>query len=130
MLKSKELNQRTETTLIFVHIGTGRAPLLQSMAAVAASRLPSCRVVLVTDDPVRWATFPGIVIQYNRLENEEWLNKLARRYPEKSREHEGYWLRTLERLFALGAALDKFPESDFVHMESDVFSFPGTSFTR
>lgn len=92
------------------------------MAAVAASRLPGCRVVLVTDDHVRWTRFPGLVLRYSRAQDQEWLTRLSRRYPEKSREHEGYWIRTLERLFALSTALEEFPESDFLHIESDVFS--------
>lgn len=116
------LSQSIDTVLIFVHIGTGRAPLLLSMATDAACRLPKCQVVLVTDDCRRWVDFPGMVIQYTRGADEEWLSSLVRRYPEKGLEHEGYWIRTLERLFALRTAIENFPESEFVHIESDVFS--------
>jgi len=106
---------------IFVHIGHNPSPSLISMAQVAKAMIDNARVLLITDLPQSWAEFPGEVLKYTEKNRHEFILKFVKRYPELEGIAGGYWLYTLERLFALTIAYDALPEETaFVHLESDV----------
>lgn len=106
---------------IFVHIGQNPSPSLKSMAQVAKAMIENARIILITDFPQSWTEFPGEVLEYKERNRHEFILKFASRYPELEGIAGGYWLYTLERLFALTIAYDAIPaETAFVHLESDV----------
>lgn len=109
-------------TFVFVHLGPNPAPLTSSMADHAMACLPGSRAVLVTDRPTRWANFPGVILAYKRSGLEAWLEAVERRFPEKRLASGGYWIKTLERLFALDRVLSLGELGPIIHVESDVLS--------
>lgn len=113
-----------ECVIAFVHLGDNPAPIAAAMAKYAGNRLPTSPLVLVTDRVERWADrFPGLVIPYSRDRSESWLRDLEKKYPERRIGSGGYWISTLERLFALRRVAERFPNAAVLQLETDVFSF-------
>jgi len=109
-----------EVSIVYVHLGLNPSPTLNSFAAIAQSQLPDSKIFLITDYPDNWKHFPGKVVAYDKsLRTKEFRN-----FVNKNLELEdiagGYWLFTLERLFAL-QVLGESIKNPIIHFESDVF---------
>jgi hypothetical protein len=111
--------------LVFVHLGKNPAPTLIQNAYLAKRNLTTGELVLVTDNPEDWKGFPGNVLDYIRdLHRESIIDWLTREYPEYKQIGNGYWIYTLERIFALSRVfLDYEMDRRLIHIESDVASF-------
>jgi hypothetical protein len=91
------------------------------MAELATHRLEDSKVFLITDHPNDWVRFPGKVISYSREDRNNYLASLIRKNPELEQIAGGYWLYSLERLFALQKIYDHVRADEVVlHYESDV----------
>lgn len=53
------------------------------------------------------------------------LERIEREFPDRSHYVRGYWIKTLERIFALDLIARQFPEAPIVHLESDVLLLAG-----
>jgi hypothetical protein len=81
-------------------------------------------LLLVTDHVRNFDGFPGEVIEYS----ERFRSKQFRGFIQRNKELKGisggYWLFTLERLFALQHIAKSLPKDvPIIHLESDVYSF-------
>ena len=110
--------------LVFVQLGSNPSPVLLHSAEIALAQFNSAKAVLITNFPSEWASFPGLIIEYNVQANRHTsVQKLAKRFPEREEISGSYWIYTLERLFALEILSDHFSESTPVlHIESDNYS--------
>lgn len=107
--------------LALVHLGKNPSPILLEMAELATQRLDDSKVFLITDHPNDWVTFPGKVISYSRNDRNNYLASLIRKNPELEQIAGGYWLYSLERLFALQKIYEHVKSDEVVlHYESDV----------
>jgi hypothetical protein len=107
--------------LVLVHLGKNPSPILIEMAEVATKRLDDSKIFLITDHPSDWVKFPGKVISYSRKDRKKYLASLIRKNPELEQIAGGYWLYSLERLFALEKIYDYVDSDEAVlHFESDV----------
>jgi len=106
---------------VFVQIGPNPAPQLISMANCAAYFNPNTELFLITDLPELWSTFPGKLIRYSRQSRHPFISNWARKAKEVEEIAGGYWLYTLERLFALESIYTEIgSHRKFLHYESDV----------
>lgn len=110
-----------KTLLAFVHLGTNPSPCLICMAENARHHNSNIELALITDKPELHTQFPGGLITYQSLEVNPWLQKFVSRRREIKDIAGGYWLHTLERIFALRAVLPLMEDQVFVHIESDVY---------
>lgn len=110
----------TSPIVAFVLLGTNPAPTFLHSARVAKAQLPNVDVVLITDRPENHRTFPGELIEYqsNRATNP--LDVIRRHFPERKQLAGGYWIYTLERVFALSRLEAIGSNSPVIHVESDV----------
>jgi hypothetical protein len=112
-----------EPTIVFVQLGKNPSPSLSSMALSAKRGVRNIRIFLITDFPDYWRDFPGEIIEYQNKHRDEFISKFIKKYPELNSIAGGYWLYTLERLFALKRIYEVIPSTEnFVHLESDVLS--------
>lgn len=116
-----ERGSSDETTLVFVHLGPAVPPILNVSAGHAQTFYPSATVALITDSPQLHQEFPGEIIKYSRRAEDAWLDRLERRFPEKALDTGGYWIKTLERLFALSSIRELKRSGPILQIESDVF---------
>lgn len=108
--------------MAYVHLGTNPSPTLLSFSKQASTRLTDAEFVLITDHPELWLEFTGRVLTYKKSNRPDKFKKFARRNPEFENLSNGYWLFTIERIFALSILADKYPENTTIlHFESDVF---------
>ena len=109
--------------LVFVQLGANPSPTLLHFARIAQSRLNLARMVLVTNHPKIWSAFPGEVIEYSLAHRNPAISRLIRRFPERNQISGGYWIHTLERIFALEILGHFYPNSSpILHIESDCYS--------
>jgi hypothetical protein len=107
--------------MVLVHLGKNPSPILIEMAELATKRIDDSKVFLITDHPSDWASFPGKVISYSRNDRNNYVASLIRKNPELEQIAGGYWLFSLERLFALQKIYDHVDVDEAVlHFESDV----------
>lgn len=93
------------------------------MAIIAKHYLSEAELVLITDQLHLWQDFPGKVIEYKRIHRSAEFQRFVRRNRELEGMAGGYWLYTLERLFALRLlASTSTPGVPIIHLESDVYS--------
>ena len=86
--------------------------------------MKDAKAYLVTDKSKNWKRFPGEVIQYNKKDRNPFVKSLCRRFPELTSIANGYWISTIERLFALEKLKKVLDKDDIIiHLESDVISF-------
>lgn len=112
------------TALVYVSLGNFVSPQLNDFAAYAAQRISGARAYLITDTPGLWSQFPGELVKYRREDVDPIIRRLRLIYPEKVLYQGGFWMATLERIFALEALSDELDETtEIVHFESDVMSF-------
>ena len=110
--------------VVFVHLGENPSPTLLYMATFAKKQFSACDLYLITDHASAWKAFPGTIIKYDESQR----SSIFLHFLGKNRELEGisggYWLYTLERLFALRVLVNQIPQGvPIVHLESDVMSF-------
>lgn len=107
--------------VVFVHLGNNPSQTLLSMADAARSGTNKTRIYLITDFPDKWQDFPGDIIKYQDSQRNNFISKFLKKYPEFKSIAGGYWLYSLERLFALKSIYNVLTsDSNFVHLESDV----------
>lgn len=111
------------STTVFVQLGKNPSPTLSSMAHSAKNFNKNTQLFLISDFPNIWKDFPGEIIGYEPTHRDEFISKFAKKYPELYSIAGGYWLYTLERLFALERIYDVLNyNSSFLHVESDVLT--------
>jgi hypothetical protein len=115
---------KTSAYLVYVHLGQNPSPTLLEFSFQAQSILPGSKLMLVTDHPENWQAFPGEVITYKSEKDFKGLSRFKKNHKELNSIANGYWVFTLQRLFALTNIL-KFVDDDtpIIHFESDVQSF-------
>jgi hypothetical protein len=91
------------------------------MAEAASHHNPDIELALITDLPEQHSSFPGKLIEYRSSEINPWINKFVSKRREIEEIAGGYWLYTLERIFALRAILPVLEDQIFIHVESDVY---------
>lgn len=117
-----------KTYLVYVHIGKNASPILHDVALQAGSE-GNLELILITDFPEMHKEFPGKIITYKRSQNKKILKSFNSQYPEKKSLAGGYWLNTLERVFALNFLSDEIDvDSQIIHTESDVYSYLSEDF--
>ena len=114
---------KSELLQVFVQLGSNPAPTLLHFSTIARSQLEKATLVLITNKPENWATFPGRVITYSSANRHPSISRLIRRFKERDQNFGGYWMYTLERIFAL-KILSNFYSIDtpILHFESDCYS--------
>lgn len=110
----------TPPTIVFVLLGENPAPTLYHFAHLAKNRRPNSDMLLITDFPKKHERFPGEMIEYRRANAIEPVKILAKTFPERRQLAGGYWLFTIERLFALGLLEENGIGTPVIHVESDV----------
>lgn len=115
---------KPSATLIYVALGPNPAPTLNLFASYALEKLPGSSAVLVTDGVENWeASFPGAVISYGDSDRNPAIVLAEGREVSRRFVANGYWVRTLERIFALEKACEYIrDERPVIHFESDCFS--------
>lgn len=108
--------------IAFVQLGPNRAATLVPFASHALSRMPAANLVLITDRPRGNQDFPGRVVRYSESDRPRWIDYYERRHPVESSMARGFWVRSIERLFAL-RKLSAAKSEPLIHLESDVMSF-------
>jgi hypothetical protein len=94
------------------------------MAQVAKSYYPNAKLCLVTDHQEMWPNFPGTLIGYSSNNRTERFQEFAERNRELEGISGGYWLYTMERIFALQSLVGVYEfDQPVIHIESDVFTF-------
>lgn len=117
-----------KTYLVYVHIGKNASPILNDVAS-QASPDENLELILITDFPEMHKEFPGKIITYKRSKNKKILKSFNSQYPEKKSLAGGYWLNTLERVFALNSLSSEIDaDSQIIHTESDVYSYLSEDF--
>lgn len=111
-------------TLIYVALGPNPAPTLNLFATYALEKLPGASAVLVTDRAELWeASFPGAVLSYSDSDRNPAIVLAESREVSRRLIANGYWVRALERIFALEKACEYIrDERPVIHFESDCFS--------
>lgn len=111
-----------KTLIVFVQLGKNKSNTLNTFAANATSRFPNSLIVLLTDCPRKWKDFPGKVVE---IQSDSFFKAVHSDEDQvKHLRMGGYWLHTLNRLFALGELEKHFPQQyRVIHLESDVISF-------
>lgn len=112
-----------KTAIIYVSLGERVSPTLADFAKIASDRLRA-ECFLITDRPDLWQhRFPGQVKEYQSSDRFRILRLLRLLYPRKWLLDGGFWMATLERIFALAEAEDWLdPGTEVLHFESDVMS--------
>lgn len=110
----------TAPTIVFVLLGENPAPTLYHFAHLAKNRRPNSDMLLITDFPKKHERFPGEMLEYRRANAFEPMQMVARKFPERRQLAGGYWLFTIERLFALGLLEENGIRTPVMHLESDV----------
>ena len=119
-----DIAKETRTAFVYVSLGTRVSPTLSSFAEQAVSRVEDSSAYLITNHPQLWDGFSGTVITYKLEQANDVVRHMRKHYPEKVILNNGFWMATLERLFALQTLSDYVePECEVVHFESDVMSF-------
>ena len=106
--------------IVYVLLGKNPAPTLYHFAQAAQVRSPESEVLLITDNPETHFEFPGTVINYVRDSEFETLAILYGQFKERLELSGGYWIYTLERLFALSQLSKYDVKAPIIHLESDV----------
>lgn len=107
-------------SIVYVLLGENPAPTLYHFALEAQVRSPKSEVILITDHPASHYKFPGVVINYVRDAESRALALLYRKFRERIELSGGYWMYTLERLFALTQLSKCEINGPIIHLESDV----------
>ena len=114
----------TRAIIIYVHLGSNPSPTLVHMARGASKNMKEASLILVTDHVDNFRGFPGQIIEYSENFRSEQFRKFIKKNKELRGISGGYWLYTLERLFALQHVAINLPkEIPIIHFESDVYSF-------
>jgi hypothetical protein len=116
-------------SLVYVHLGTNPSPTLLNYAQLIRAGFPSVKLFLISDDPTRWKSFPGTIIDASKVLKTIFPLFWRLKYYEKFSIAGGYWINTLSRLFLFKLLQGHIPEDDLViHLESDVICLPTESF--
>lgn len=118
------MDMKSETRgrpIVFVQLGLNPTPTLIHFSRLAKGLLNNSRLFLITDHPDRFGDFPGHVIQYQSKHPA--IRELERTFPHYKNISGGYWIKTIERLFALELMKEVLENDEsFLHFESDVMS--------
>lgn len=110
--------------IIYVHLGSNPAPTLVNMAHIASKNMKQASLILITDHVENFLHFPGQVVKYSTKFRSKEFREFINRNRELKGISGGYWLFTLERLFAMQHILMSLPQNvPIIHFESDVYSF-------
>ena len=110
--------------IVYVHLGVNPAPTLISFSNLIHETFENAETFLITDQPKRFINFQGSIVKYGSEDRAEAVIKLESKFPHYRTMAGGYWIRTIERLFAI-SVLEKVigEKRSFLHFESDVISF-------
>lgn len=107
-------------SVVYVHLGQNPAPTLIPFSRLIRSQLSDVDLYLITDFPTNWEEFPGTIIEYNRKLRTKGFDGYAKKFRVFEKISGGYWLFTLERLFAIHL-LSQHTIGPLIHLESDVY---------
>jgi hypothetical protein len=114
----------TSAIIIYVHLGFNPAPTLVNMALSASKNMKEASLILITDHPENFSTFPGEIIEFSTKHRTKEIRAFVQRNKELKSISGGYWLFALERLFAMRPIAKGLPKDvPIIHFESDVYSF-------
>lgn len=107
-------------SIVYVHLGHNPSPTLIPFSKLIKSQLFDTDLYLVTDLPFNWKGFPGTIIEYNKKLRLKEFNKYVKKFRVFEEVSGGYWIFTLERLFAIHI-LSQYIDGPLIHLESDVY---------
>ena len=112
----------SKINVVLVHFGINPSPTLLQFAQMAKDSISNTRLILVTDLPEKWKEFPGTICEFNPA---AFLSETMKKFVDHNREYlgiaNGYWMFTLQRIFALIQIKDIVGDYEpIVHIESDV----------
>jgi len=108
------------TSIVYVHLGHNPSPTLIPFSKLIKSQLFDTDLYLITDLPFNWKGFPGTIIEYNKKLRLKEFNKYVKKFRIFEEISGGYWIFTLERLFAIHI-LSQYIDGPLIHLESDVY---------
>jgi hypothetical protein len=107
-------------SVVYVHLGQNPAPTLIPFSRLVNSQLSDVDLYLITDFPTNWKEFPGTIIEYNKKLRTKEFDTYAKKFRVFEKISGGYWIFTLERLFAIHI-LSQYTDGPIIHLESDVY---------
>ena len=120
-MDSKTPRISLDIAIVYVALGPNPQENFDDYLSFTRDFQPQAKYFMITDDTHRWKDFPGKVISYSQeLRSSEFKNFVKKNsYLQKIAG--GYWLFTLERLFAL-KLIEEYVDGKtlVIHLESDV----------
>jgi hypothetical protein len=112
------------SAFVWVVLGDHHPATLPNYTELVSRVFPDADLFLVTDNPKRWLSlFPGTVIRYHHRDRAPAVKWIERQFPGKALASSGFWLKTVERIFALEAVAGFVsPQQEIIHLEADVAS--------
>ncbi len=113
--------KRHNIAVVYVILGTNPVKNFSNYLEFTKEKLPQANYYLITDQPDIWESFPGSVVLYSKDLRSKEFKKFLKKHSYLGKIAGGYWLYTLERIFAL-RVLQKYLQDDtlIIHIESDV----------
>jgi hypothetical protein len=119
-----EIDSRTNKyniAVVYVILGTNPVKNFYNYLEFTMKKMPQAKYFLITDQPEVWESFPGFVVLYSKDLRSKEFKKFLKKHSYLGKIAGGYWLYTLERIFALRVLQKYLPDNTFiVHLESDV----------
>ena len=107
--------------IVYVILGTNLVKNFYNYLEFTKAKMPQAKYFLITDHPEFWESFPGFVVLYSEELRSNEFKKFLKKHSYLEKIAGGYWLYTLERLFALRVLQRYLPNNTLViHLESDV----------
>jgi hypothetical protein len=109
--------------IVFVHIGQNMTPTLFKAAQVARASFPDAEICLVSDQKNLLANFPGTKLEFEPNLIKPYIKEFLKKNRELKNVAGGYWLNTLQRIFAIIQVARLNPNQPLIHLESDVYLY-------
>lgn len=107
--------------IVYVILGTNPVKNFSNYLEFTKNKLPHASYFLITDQPDIWGSFSGFVVLYSKESRSKEFKKFLKKHSYLGKIAGGYWLYTLERIFALRALQKYLPDDTLIiHLESDV----------
>ena len=107
--------------IVYVILGTNPVKNFYNYLEFTKKKMPQAEYFLITDNPELWKSFPGLIILYSKDSRTKRFKKFLKKHSYLGKIAGGYWLYTLERIFALRLLQKYLPDDTLIiHLESDV----------
>jgi hypothetical protein len=123
-MQDNQIDNRSDLSLLFVHLGTKTPRYLRTNIERSRVLFPNLRISLVTDvrNLTNWAQKQDVeIINY---QEDPAFNSAFKFENLESNFRNGYWRYTIERLIAINTFHNLHPQIPVLHLESDVILMP------